>query len=467
MPMSVYKHDDLSKFFQAVEAGNVSSAYLVFGERFLCQEAVNELIQRLLPDEAQRRNFLKTVDGEKEDIVSTVNMLKTYSLFGGRQVIRVMDTRLFQSKAVASTFWEKAEGAYAAKEFPQASKYLCRFLALAEMVPSDWQTELAECSPDRWQSLFGFPQPANRQWVQELLAATVAEAGIPEKSQESADLLANVLAQGIPANNILILVAEAVDKRKRLYKFFEKNCVVLDLSVDSGSTSAARKGQEVLLKKLVYKTLARYGKNIDPQCLPILFERVGFHPVAIVMETEKLALSVGEAPLIDKSALDSILSRTREEALYELHEAIGEQNLTQTLHILKRLRENGMHALAIVAGLRNFLRKLLLARAFQEHDPPKYLKGLAYPAFQKGYLPEFQKKVGTMPEALNGHPFVVYKLFRQAEMFPLPLLKKALESLLLAEYRLKGGSHAAEQLILEDFIFSLLGQRPQVQGVRR
>lgn len=465
--MPVHKHDDLNSFFQAIDAGNVSSAYLVFGERFLCQETVNELIQRLLPNEAQRHNFLKTVDGEKEDIASTISMLKTYSLFGGRQVIRVMDTRLFQSKAVASTFWEKAESAYAAKEFPQANKYLCRLLALAEMLPSDWQTELAACSPERWQALFGFPQPNNRQWVQEIFAAIPAETKIPGQSAEAADLLANVLSLGIPANNILILVAEAVDKRKRLYKFFEKNCVVLDLSLDSGSTSAARKGQETLLKKLVYKTLARYGKNIDPQCLPILFERVGFHPVAIVMETEKLALSIGEAPVIDKSALDSMLSRTREEALYELHEAIGDQNLTRALLILKRLRENGMHALVIVAGVRNFLRKLLLARAFQEHDSPKYLKGLAYPAFQKGYLAEFQKKIGTMPDALSGHPFMVYKLFRQAEKFPQPLLQKALESLLLAEYGLKGGSLVNEHLILEDFIFSLLGQRPQVQGARR
>lgn len=465
--MSVYKYDDLNNFFQAIDAGTVSSAYLVFGDRFLCQETVNELIMRLLPDEGQRHNFLKSVDGEKEDVASTVRMLKTYSLFGGRQVIRVMDTRLFQSKAVASTFWEKAESAYATKDLPQANKYLCRLLALAEMLPADWQTELAACSPDRWQSLFGFPQPDNRQWVEEVFAATTAEIKIPGQSPDAADLLANVLTQGIPANNTLILVAEAVDKRKRLYKFFEKNCVVLDLSVDSGSTSAARKGQEALLKKLVYRTLARYGKNIDSQCLPILFERVGFHPVAIVMETEKLALSIGEAPVIDRSALDSMLSRTREEALYELHEAIGEQNLTQALHILKRLRENGMHALAILAGLRNFLRKLLLARAFQEHDAPKYLNGLAYPAFQKGYLPELQKKIGTMPETLSGHPFVVYKLFRQAEKFPQPKLKQALESLLLAEYGLKGGSLVNEHLILEDFLFSLLGQRPRDPVARR
>lgn len=441
-----------------MEEGNVSRAYLVFGERFLCQETAGELIQRLLPDETRRQTFLKTIDGEKEEIDATINLLKTFSLFGGRQIVRVNDSRLFQSKAVAAAFWEKAEKAYAAKEPVQAADYLGRMLALAGFSPADWQTEIAGCDAKRWQALFGFPQPENLKWVQEVVASTAVREKSGAIRSEAADLLAGALEQGIPASNTLILVAEAVDKRKRLYKFFEKNCAVIDLTVDTGSTAVARKGQEAVLKELVYQTLAPFKKTIEPKCLPILFDRVGFHPVAIVMETEKLALYAGDAPVITLAHLDAMLCRTREEALYELNEAIGEANLAGALLTLKRLQENGMHALAVIAGLRNFLRKLLLARAFQEQNPPNYVINISYPAFQQGYLSQLQDHVGKLPDLLSGHPFVVYKLFRQAEKFSMPLLKNGLEALLWAEYRLKG-SGIPEGIILEDFLFSFLRER--------
>ncbi|HIE52387.1 MAG TPA: DNA polymerase III subunit delta, partial [Armatimonadetes bacterium] len=60
------------------------------------------------------------------------------------------------------------------------------------------------------------------------------------------------------------------------------------------------------------------------------------------------------------------MGRTRDEALFEFTEAFAGANLAGALLSLHRLRENGIHSLMIVAGLRNFIRKLLLARAFQE-----------------------------------------------------------------------------------------------------
>lgn len=410
----------------------------------------------MLPDEALRPTSLKAIDGDQEEVGATVNMLKTYSLFGTRQVIRVMDSQILYSKLVAGVLWDKARKGWEGKELKKALRYLAQMLALAELAPTDWEKEeMAACPPGRWQELFGFAKPDDLAWVQDALAASDGSTPVTAPKADGADLLMAALETGVPVGNILILVAEAADKRKKLFKYLEKKCVIVDLSVDTGSSSAARKDQDALLKELVQQSLARFGKKMEPRVLPVLLERVGFHPVAVAMEAEKLALFVGEAEIVTMDDLNAMVGRTREEALYELNEAFGNHDLAASLTICHRLRENGVHPLIVVAGLRNFLRKLLLVRAIIEHPEAAYSEGISYAVFQKGFLPRLQEALGQKEKVLAGHPFAVYKSFQQAERFTLAALKQARTDLLEAEYRLKG-SGLPEYLILEDFLFSVL-----------
>ena len=454
--MAVYKRQEVHALLKGVERGETAPVYLLFGERYLCQEIANDLVCRLLPDESQRLNNLKTIDGDQEEMGATINMLKTYSLFGAKQVIRVMDSQILFSKVVASALWDKARKAWDGKEPKKALRYLAQMLALADLAPTDWQKEeMSACAPGRWQELFGFAKPEELGWVQEALAASDRAASAAAPKVDGAELLMAALEAGIPPGNTLILVAEAADKRKKLFKYLEKNCVVVDLSVDTGASSAARKDQDGLLKDIVQQSLARLGKKLEPRALPVLLERVGFHPVAVAMEAEKLALSVGEAATITMDDLNAMVGRTREEALYELNEAFGNHDLAASLTISQRLQENGVHPLIVVAGLRNFLRKLLLVRAIIEYPAYAYPEGISYAAFQKGLLPQLQEGLGPQQKALAGHPFAVYKSFQQAERFTLAALNQARTGLLTAEYRLKG-SGLPEYLILEDFLFSVL-----------
>ncbi|OGQ98226.1 MAG: hypothetical protein A2505_10510 [Deltaproteobacteria bacterium RIFOXYD12_FULL_55_16] len=458
--MAVYKRQEVKTLLKAVEREAIAPVYLLFGERYLCQEIVNDLVCCLLPDEAGRQSSLKAIDGDQEEVVATISLLKTYSLFGGRQVIRVMDSQILYSKVVAKDLWDKALKAWTEKEAKKALRLLRQMLALAELVPADWEKEeIAACAPGRWQELFGFSKPEDLVWVQEICATNEGATAAAAPQPQGADLLLTALETGIPANNTLILVAEAADKRKKLFKYLEKNCVVVDLSMDTGISSAARKDQKDLLQDIVQQSLARFGKKLEPRALTALLERVGFHPLAVTMETEKLALSVGEAQTITMNDLNALVGRTREEALYELNEAFGNHDLAASLTILHRLRENGVYPLIVVAGLRNFLRKLLLVRAIIEQPVPRYPEGISYAAFQKGTLPQLQESLGPKHKALAGHPFAVHKSFQQAERFTMLALKQAFNSLLAAESQLKGSGLPA-YLIMEDFLFSVL-QAPE------
>lgn len=460
--MPTYKRQEVPKLLKAIQAGEAVPVYLVFGERYLCQEVANDLANQLLPEEGARAAGLKNIDGDQEDVAATINLLKTYSLFGGRQVLRVMDSKILFSKVVAKALWDKAQKAYAAKDATRARRTLAQMLALADISLEDWdKEEVAALSATRWQSLFGFAKPEDLAWVHELAEGQVGTPSTQNAKTDSGDMLMAVLETGVPKGNFLILVAEAADKRKKLYKYLDKHCAVIDLTVDTGMTTAARKDQEALIRELVNKTLAEFGKKMEPRALPVLMERVGFQPLAVVMETEKLALACEAADTITLADLNAMVGRTREEALYELNEAVGNRDLPESLRILGRLRENGVFPLVVVAALRNFLRKLLLIRAFIEQPTPSYAEGMAYPVFQKGFLPRLKESMAEPPAAVSGHPFAVYKSFQQAERFALSRLQQGLADLLQAEYRLKG-SGLPDYLVLESFLFGLL-REPRLQ----
>ena len=96
--MTVYNRKDLPDLLKKIDEGQLSKLYLIFGERYLCRETLNDLINHLLPDEKQRSGSLLMVDGDREEPLQTLNQLRTYSLFGGQRVIAVTDSRLFLSQ---------------------------------------------------------------------------------------------------------------------------------------------------------------------------------------------------------------------------------------------------------------------------------------------------------------------------------------------------------------------------------
>ena len=214
---------------------------------------------------------------------------------------------------------------------------------------------------------------------------------------------------GIPRDNILVLLAEAVDKRKRLYKYIKQHGVILDLAVDPGSSAAAKRDQDKVLTELLQSTLAKYGKEIEPQTVPLFLERVGFHPVAAVMEAEKLALYVDDSKVITQEDVDAIIGRTREEALFELTEAVTSGKFEDGLLILDHLQSSGIHGLAILATLRNHLKKLLLVRSLQEVKSPAYTKSLSF---------LFSKRVISRNSRRGGRNGLIYS----GKAIPMPCL---------------------------------------------
>jgi DNA polymerase-3 subunit delta len=457
--MSLYKRQEIPKLLDKIKQGDTSQIYLVFGERYLCRNAAQELIDHLLPEKERQATGLQHIDGDQEDFSVTLNLLKTFSLFSGRKIFWVTDTKLFYSKGVAKNVWDKACEKNDRNEPRQALRYLLQMLNLAAQSPKEMVEEnIASLSATRWKNLFGFSKPqGDLSWAQNLLAKMPPDVS-PAKGKENDTATMYTLAfeTGIPRDNILVLLAEAVDKRKRLYKYIQEHGVILDLAVDPGSSAAAKRDQEKVVKDLLHSTLTKYGKEIEPQTISIFLERVGFHPVAAVMEAEKLALYVGDRKLITREDVDAIIGRTREEALFELTEAVTSGKTENALRILDHLQSSGVHGLAILATLRNHIKKLLLVRSLQGVRSPSYSKSLSFPVFQKSYLPKLKEGREEWTNLLwKNHPYGLFMLFRQAARFHCENLQEKLQELLTAEYRMKG-SPVDSRLIMDSLLLNLM-----------
>lgn len=391
--MAIYKRVDVEKAFQSIKKGKTAQVYLIAGDRFFCRQVADKLIDTLFAEQSQLNHNLTVVDGEKEEPIVTLNRLKTYSMFPGRQVIKVLDSQLL------------------AKDIAKSTK----------------------------------PQVTE----DEKKTAPLTSRGT------AADDYMAAFESGIPENNILVLLAEDIDKRKKFFKFINTKGIVFDLSVESGASKSAREEQANVLRGLISETLNDFAKTIEPRALPVLLERVGFYPVAVVRETEKLALYVEERRSITLADVDAMIGRTREDALYELTEAYDNGEIQKSLVISARLLESGLHPLVIVAGLRNHLRRLLLVCSFRMQSEPVFVDGMSFAAFQKGYLAQLKIAKADLLQTFPRHPYALYMMFTKARKSSARDLLSALKKLLEVEFCLKS-SPLTGQVVLEGFFFTTL-----------
>lgn len=194
-----------------------SRVFLFFGERYLCRESADKVQEALL---AQEKGNVHAIDGDNEDPGQTLARLMSFSLLPGRQVYRVADTRIFHSKTVAGELWEKALRAKDGNKNNAATRHLQSMVQTGGL-SIDNQTPLSELSGAEWQKLFGFAKPGEPvDWADALLFA--GRGNMKSGAGDIAEKYISSFEKGIPPQNTLILTAETVDKRQRLFTFSKK-----------------------------------------------------------------------------------------------------------------------------------------------------------------------------------------------------------------------------------------------------
>ncbi len=447
--MPLIKRTELTEQYLAASSRQNQQIFLLFGERYLIRKTI-QTISSFITESTQAT--IHRIDETITDPTENLQKLQSFSLLPGKQLFVINDTTLFHNKKILPDLWQKAETAHKNKKTAQELKHLLAFVNAVGLTVEN-QTTLTELENAQWNALFGFDKPSSDlEWADTILFANrdvlnSQKANIAESYQKT-------FKKGLPAGNILILAAETVDKRHKLFKYIKENGVVVDCSVAMGSSSAAQTEQKDVIKEMMHQTLAEFGKKIDPRAVDLFLERVGFHPVAVVTESEKLAHFTGDKPNITMVDLEAMVPTNRENALFELTDALGKRQAAKTLITANNLIDQGVHSLAILATLKNFTRKLLIFKSIQLSLATPWNKGMSVKEFQNRYLPEI-KAQGDWKELLGGHPYALYMNFTRAQEFSTRELKKRLTMLLAAEYQLKS-SNLPQKLILENLLISML-----------
>lgn len=224
-----------------------------------------------------------------------------------------------------------------------------------------------------------------------------------------------------PESTCLIMtVSDGVDKRKKAFKLVEKNGQVVDCS--------PLKGQE--LESWIIERARQHGVKIENSAIGKLIAAVGSNLNLLDNELAKMAGYAISTRLITPEIVDLLVSKTVENSIFDLVDAIGEKKIEKALSIIKELLVQGEPAIKILFMITRQIRLIIQGKVL----------------LQQGYA---EKQIAGN---LQVHPYVIQKCCKQGKNFTIEELEKALIHLLEVDYSLKTGrleqNYALETLLV-------------------
>ncbi|MBU1184606.1 MAG: DNA polymerase III subunit delta [Proteobacteria bacterium] len=460
-------HDDdtgrgvsLDTVLAELKRGKTFPCYLLCGdEEFRLRNALEKITQRLIPDAQDRELNLFVTDGEHEDVDSLCESLITPPLLPGRKVVVVRDTRLFQSKNVLMPLIGRIRERLD-QEPDRAAADFMQFLRITGLQFDDlrdggWR----KIDDETWKRIVPDDDGQGREtWLPKAVEICVSRGATQAKERpEETDRLERTLTGGMPEGNHLILTAEAVDRRKKLFKTVSAVGRVLSFSKVKGEVRQQRAVQE-----MAAEILAKRGKRLSSGAWSALGQKTGFSLRESLSAIEKLITYAGEKTQIEAADVEAVVGRTREDTVFELNGALVGRNLTLALRTLHELLDQGLHPLMIMTMITKEIRflfqaKLLIASGRLGSFSPE----LDYGRFQKAVYPAVRKLAGDGEDSIalaSQHPFVVYQALKNAGRFTRAELAGYLELLVRTDLALKT-TGKDPRLLLERFLIAVCGSR--------
>ena len=310
---------------------------------------------------------------------------------------------------------------------------------------------------------------------------------------DAAEILMTALSEKFPDNHYLIMTAESVDKRRRLYKVVENAGLVVDCSVPQGDRQADRVAQESVLRESMQSLLSQHDKILEPSAFEALCDMTGFDIRTFQNNLNKLIDYVGDRKNIALEDISIALERTKQDPIYAFTNALSEKDVGNVLFYMDSLLSNGYHELQLVAAAVNQIRRLLVIRDFATTVAGgTWQAGMSYNTFRGHVMPLIQKHDTALKEQLadwdrslagdaetageskkrvtgsdlliapnpnNAYP--VYKLMQKAVTFHVAELLDALKTLGRADRYLKSSGQPPRAILADAVLNICSGLRSQ------
>jgi len=239
-------------------------------------------------------------------------------------------------------------------------------------------------------------------WLQMVVSHCLENNLVVPDGSASEKFLQNAIEKGFPKGHYLVFTTDLVDKRRSLYKAIKSAGIVVNCSVPKGDRRADRQVQEAVLRERMQVLLTKSQKRINEPAFRALYDLTGFDLRTFSNNLEKLILYVADRPAITVQDIQAALSRSKQDPIYELTNAISDKNLDSALSLLDSVLGAQMHPLQIFAAIVNHLRKLYIAKNFTESEQGRgFRSDLPFQNFKTQVLPAIQAYDQEMREGYD------------------------------------------------------------------
>lgn len=461
-----------------------SAVYLIFGEPYLCRKSCQILLDALVPEKKEQERCIETAEYmDPSQIADLLEQLNTYSFFSSRRIIVLRNAAVFSSSRNRPEPVQKIKKAYDTNDMEKAAKLFLGLLAQVRL-------SLDEAGGKTFAEKFSLQadQKQGLEWIDSLADYCRRQNFSVPEATDDASLLQRAIKRGFPKNHHLLLIADAVDKRTALYKTIKADGVVIDCSVAKGARKQDREIRQQIIREQAGEMLDASGKKMAPKALDEIHRLIGFDLNALSRAIEKLEAYTGDRRVIEIADVRAVLSKSREEPVYELTGALSDKNSASALRLLEELLESGYHYLQILMAITNQVRRLLLVKAFISSSYAKrWQPRMPYEQFKNRVIPMIQeydaklleetgawfsradaraadsrKKAGTelLVARQPNNPYPIYQQFLKASNFSEMELRSAMKRLHEADVALKTTGRVPE-FVLQETILAICAGMPE------
>lgn len=170
------------------------------------------------------------------------------------------------------------------------------------------------------------------------------------KDAEQEELLESL--SSLTPRTILILTAEEIDHRKRFYRTLrDRNCVAEFVRLKGPA-----------MERWAAGFFQRHGCRVSGAAIKRIVDLAGSDLQSLTGELEKIVLYTGKSRQIPDSAIEDLVSVSRQQGIFDLINAVGKRDRVASLRSLSNLLSMGEHPLVIVSMLARHCRQMMIAR---------------------------------------------------------------------------------------------------------
>lgn len=294
-------------------------------------------------------------------------------------------------------------------------------------------------------------------WFKDVNFLSDNVVGKSETVKEALGGLANIIKEGLPEGQVLVVTALKADKRFAFYKACKAAGELHEFAVSDKVYIAEKQASDML-----NKILASAGLRMSHDVRQAFFEKVGTETRWLINEVEKLSLYIGDRQDVKMSDVRAVTSMSRNALAWDLADAFGKKDLRSCLEIQRQLLFQKESPIRLIVGIESRIRDLSI---YREALDRKWLvekggyggrSGLSWgnvpPDVDKMLSGDFER------DPRKTHPYRVGLLAEQARHFTGAELKKYREAVTEAHVKLVSSS-APQSMTLELLIISMLGKR--------